>query len=313
MFLFLLYASLFISQILSSQKFPIIAIYANAEPDNSEFYTADYITSNNVRWLEAAGAGVVVIHTWYDVSQIDEILSKVNGVLIQGGKREIDLTNRWEENAKYILRKAITFTENGNYFPVIGICQGFELIHAIISGTVDVLSQFNAWNEATPLILSDNIENSKMFSGISVEEKLMLEEENIAPQFHHKGINIDDFSKKGLDEFFLVTTYAKDKDGHIFIDTVEGKKYPIYATQYHPEKISFERQYDSIPTHIGAILQSQRIAQFFVEEARKNQNVIEAQDLIKYDYIDTMTEVKKLYYYQDAEPIMGEKSLSFLA
>jgi gamma-glutamyl hydrolase len=306
--IYLIFTCLLISKILSSPKIPIIAIYANPEPDNSEFYTADYINSNIVRWLESSGAGVVVIHPWQDYSKIDEILSKVNGVLFQGGSRDLDLGNRWEKTAKHIFDKVIEMNERGHYFPLLGICQGFELIHSLFTNTVNVLSDFDAYNMASPLFHTLDFENSRMFAGFTEEEKWVMQEENVAAQFHHKGIKLDTYnSRRELDEFFDVTTTARDRNDHSYINSVEAKTFPIYAIQHHPEKISFERRFESIPTHIGAILLSQRISQFFVEEARKNKNYIEAQDLISYDYIDTMTDVKRIYYFQDAVPVLGEK------
>lgn len=307
--LYLIYISLLITITLSSPKVPIIAIYSNPLPDNSEFYTADYVNSNPIRWLESSGAGVVVIHAWHTTDEIDEILTKVNGVFFQGGSKDLSLTNIWEKNAKHILYKAIKMNKDGDYFPILGICQGFELLHALIAGTVDVLSQFDSYNVASPLILSNEFDSSKMFAGITDDERQMLKEENIAPQFHHRGIKLDAYiDMPELDLFFKVSTYARDVNGHIFVNTVEGRDYPIYATQHHPEKVNFERHYASIPNSLGSTLHSQRIAQFFVNEAKKNKNVMEMDDLIKYDYIDTMINVKKIYYFQNATPVRGENS-----
>ncbi len=315
-FIHLLFASLLISYSLSSPKIPTIAIYAHPEPYDSEFYTADIVNSNSVRWLESAGADAVVIHPWHEHSEIDEILSKVNGVLFQAGERELNLKNRWEKNANYILEKVKKINENGEYFPLLGVGQGFELIHALVVDTLDVLSDFAANEISDPLIPSPDFDVSRMFADITKDEKLMIQEENIAAQFHKKGVRLDTYFKhRDLDKFFNVTTYAQDKNGHVFVDTVEAKDYPIYATQHNPEKINFERRFQSIPTSLGAIIISQRIGQFFVDEARENANGITGADLIRFDYLDTMTNVKRNYYFQDAIPVMGENpdENSFLA
>ena len=315
-FIQILFAFLLISFTLSSPKIPIIAIYSHPQPYDSEFYTADVVNTNSVRWLESAGAGVVIIHPWHEASEIDEILSKVNGVLFQTGERELNLENKWEMNASYILEKVKTINDNGIYFPLLGVGQGFELLHALVADNLEVLNDFNANEIADPLVPSPEFENSRMFAGITKDEKVMLMEENIAAQFHKKGVKLDAyFKQRELDEFFNVTTYAQDKDGHVFVDSVEAKQYPIYAVQHNPEKISFERHFNSIPTTLGAIVISQRLGQFFVNEVRKNENHISNADLIRFDNVDSMTNVKRFYYFQDAVPVMGENpdENSFLA
>jgi gamma-glutamyl hydrolase len=39
-----------------------------------------------------------------------------------------------------------------------------------------------------------------------------------------------------LSSFFHVLSHNKDRKGKVFISTIEGKKHPIYALQWHPEK-----------------------------------------------------------------------------
>ena len=41
------------------------------------------IENNYVRWLQASGADLVVVHPWTSYDEIDYLLSKVNGVLFQ--------------------------------------------------------------------------------------------------------------------------------------------------------------------------------------------------------------------------------------
>ena len=68
----------------------------------------------------------------------------------------------------------------------------------------------------------------------------------------------------------------KDREGLEFISTVEAYKYSIYATQWHPEKNVYEWQkvdgvpYEAINHSPDAILISQYMADFFVQETRKS-------------------------------------------
>ena len=70
----------------SCTKRPIIGIYGNPYPiEDYEKNNADVIVGAYVRWLESFGAEVVAIHQWYTTEELDTLLSKINGVLFQGG------------------------------------------------------------------------------------------------------------------------------------------------------------------------------------------------------------------------------------
>lgn len=56
---------------------------------------------------------------------------------------------------------------------------------------------------------------------------------------------------------------------------VEGKRYPVYGTQFHPEKNNFEWVKGvPIPHTDAAVKASQAFADFFVSEARKSTTVM---------------------------------------
>jgi len=64
--------------------------------------------------------------------QLDYIFKQINGLLLTGGKVYINIDvpiehrnesfNKYSESAKYLLDLAIKANENGDYFPVLGIC-----------------------------------------------------------------------------------------------------------------------------------------------------------------------------------------------
>ena len=43
-----------------------------------------------------------------------------------------------------------------------------------------------------------------------------------------------------LSDFFDVLSLSIDKSGNPYVSTLESRKYPITATQWHPEKNAFE-------------------------------------------------------------------------
>ena len=54
-----------------------------------------------------SGAQVVPIFAFSNTSYLDNILSKINGVLFTGGGTYINIDNRWTQNADHILKYAI--------------------------------------------------------------------------------------------------------------------------------------------------------------------------------------------------------------
>ena len=85
---------------------PVIGIYANPEPENdNDNYNMTYVPLSYIRWLESFGADVMIIQQWYNKSEIDNILSKINGILFIGGGRDFNLSSNWEKNAIYIIKK----------------------------------------------------------------------------------------------------------------------------------------------------------------------------------------------------------------
>lgn len=52
---------------------------------------------------------------------------------------------------------------------------------------------------------------------------------------HHCRYKVEDFVENVGEVFYLTGTSSDDQDRE-FIASFEHKKYPIYATQYHPEK-----------------------------------------------------------------------------
>ena len=67
----------------------------------------------------------------------------------------------------------------------------------------------------------------------------------------------------------------RGRKGNEFVSTIESSKYPIFATQWHPERPQFEwgtdgTTSDPINHDFYAVSCSQYIANFYVSEARKN-------------------------------------------
>ena len=75
-------------------------------------------------------------------------------------------------------------------------------------------------------------------------------------------------------------TITFDEDGQEGVSTVEAKKYPIFAVQFHPENVlaNFNPQWN-MPHSVSATLLSQEFGRFFVTEARKNSHQFPTEEL----------------------------------
>jgi len=278
-------------------EIPVIAILANPNPYNSQNITSSRVNSQYVRWLEQSFSEVVVIQPWHTEEEIEEILDKVNGVLWPGGDRDLKLCGEFERKAILILKKIMKlYDEKKVRLPLWGTCQGFEMIAAFLSNTVSVLTHFDSWDVKLPLIFKESKENSFLlessFSGMykdfSRGELDALQSENVTAHFHHLGISEDNFNKFNLKKILKITSYGLDVNNKEFIASFEGVKYPIYGVQYHPEMIAYKKiKMKGIPRTMNAIKLSQKLSNFFLSQARMNDNRMDAEDIKKYNHIDS--------------------------
>ncbi len=115
-----------------------------------------------------------------------------------------------------------------------------------------------------------------MFSNASPELMSILATENVTMNNHHYGIYTEHFKEtSSLSSFFNVLSTNEERGGDSFISSMEAFKYPIYGTQWHPEKNSFEwaknsdgSAYEAINHSPNAVAVTQYTANFFVQQAR---------------------------------------------
>lgn len=91
---------------------------------------------------------------------------------------------------------------------------------------------------------------------------------------HHFGVNPDKFKNdKKLKDTYEVTAISNLADGTPFVASIESKKYPFFATQFHPEKSSYVFVENKGINHSWLSLQMNRhFGDFFVYTARHNTN-----------------------------------------
>ena len=251
----------------------IFAILANPEPINGgedNLKKQGVINSTNVDWLNDTlhsdfilqeiknkmnltnelkknlqiEAEFVPLFHWQTDSELDEVLSNVNGILFTGGNRHTNFNFHWEKFMLKVSRKVLEFQEKGRPIPLFGICQGFELFHAILLNSTKVFNKYDAWIEMMP---TEFVDESKLvdktrsiFNFLTQDEKRFLSKEKSLTHYHFLGIKPEEYEKKGneiLKKVFQILSYGYDRNGKKFVDTIESlKPYNLYGVQFHPEK-----------------------------------------------------------------------------
>lgn len=210
-----------------------------------------HIMKAYVDWFEERGVNVIPIP--YNTSEPDMYFNMVNGLVIPGGETDFIFKNKvFIETVKRFFELSLNSKE---YFPIWGTCFGYELLIALISGN----TRFKKYpaQELAPIRITEEGLLSRMFSSFSSKYLTYLETHPSTAQNHDFGISPKDFMDcDNLYNFYDIIATAIDSKGKEYVAAIEGKYYPIYGVQWHPE-----RQESGGP-----------FVDFFISEIRKNKH-----------------------------------------
>jgi len=261
---------------------PIIGIIAEPTYNlNNNFSRIGqyYIVSSYAKWIEAAGARVVPVITDGNKAQLEALAAQINGLLLPGGAAPIVNTVYWK-SLRILFDYASSINDKGDYFPIWGTCEGFQELGVLSTpDNYSILTEFNSENYVVPLIFTS--EHSRLFSKASSPILDILSSQNSTFNNHHGGIGLSTFQNNNdLKSFWRMISWNYDRDGKQFVSTMESYSYPFYASQWHPEKISFEWDPNEIIPHEStAVLANMYPNWFFVSEAQKNNHTFKDQNV----------------------------------
>ena len=253
---------------------PIIGIWT--QPRNA---TTGYIVAAYVKFVEMAGARVIPLNCNDTDENLINLVTQINGVIYPGG--ETILLNDdgsytdYARKGKLVLDKIKEMNDKGIYYPVWGICLGFQEITVIEAPYPDVFQRykFNSSNVANNVTFVEGIAESKMYRNLPKYLLDALQTENITYNHHHDGVYPEVYKKfPELQQYYVLAVSYDNKDVK-YTASIEHKKYPFYGHQYHPEKTAFIwGKKLVIPKYQKAQELMQYYSNFFVNEARKNMN-----------------------------------------
>lgn len=275
------------------------------------------IPATYVKFVEAAGGRVVPLFTDQSDEYYKNMLSRINGVLLPGGSQ--DTTNSsFTRATRIVYEHSISSMQNGKYFPVWGTCQGFEVLSYITAGS-NPLSPCKTSDYGRPIKFSMAYEvfwRTRLFKYLSRQQHADMQSENVVYHWHVQCLLKNDFLNTAkLNGFYRMMASNVDELGKEFVDIIEARDYPIYATMFHPEEVMFSFEikpkagHTAVPHSVRAERTSQYFANFFVDECRKNINTFEPEllrKLIIYNYApkyegDELSPYDLVYYFDHAD------------
>ncbi|KAG7332015.1 hypothetical protein KOW79_003849 [Hemibagrus wyckioides] len=250
---------------------PVIGILTQEVRDPSlRPYGGTYIPSSYVKYIESGGARVIPIRLNQTIEEHEKIFRSINGLIFIGGAVDLE-TSDFAHTAGFYFRLALKANDEGDYFPIWGTCLGFQLLTVLVAGE-NLLSKTMADNISMPLNLTSDARASRMFKSFPPELFRALSEEPLTGNFHHYGVTEQVFvGNEKLSSFFTILSINQAENGAVFVSSMEGKKYPFYGVQWHPEVNRFQwNPHYTFPHSKNAVQVSSLLAQFLANEGRRS-------------------------------------------
>lgn len=258
--------------------------------------TQKFIFSNPyVSFLHLAGLDVYPIPTNVTREELKIILSKVNGVMLPGGMSSVVnpdpndanklVFSMYTKTVKMILEEAKTMNDAGDYFPVFGICLGFEAMLAAEADDVLVVEKkHEGLGYSATLNYTVKRDDSRFLSAFPPYLFEYMGRVATTHNWHEYMTSVEKFNANPhLPKIFRILSLSDSKKGSFsFISMIEGINYPFYAVQYHPE-IAVASYYAGLvyPNYNLAAEIGRCIINFMLEEAKKNMHSIDEEGMKK--------------------------------
>ena len=211
---------------------------------------------NYVNWVRMSGAVPVVIPFHLPSIQLYKELHEVNGIVLTGGNIETpkytpQQYTMYLKTIQRCIRKAKEYNDHGVYFPVWGICLGFELLILLetspqISTLFQNLEVHEHYAESTLQFTSSPSLIKSYFTPTEIKRfgktRCVIHRHNYV------------FRRRA---YPFIKTVAMN-DG--YISMFEFKEYPFYGCQFHVEH----------PYNDASLYISFKLSMFFKEECSKN-------------------------------------------
>lgn len=195
-----------------------------------------YVASSYVKYLELAGARVIVIPPDIEIKEEKKLFDNINGLLFPGGEVNLE-DSQYFQVTQRLFRFAKEANKQDNYFPVLGICRGMQAIMVHTVGSITPLSDTDSRNYPTTLQFYEDALKSKLMRDIPKELLVKHMKNNLTAHFHKYGITPKTFRETPIiNEHFKMVATSKDRNGIEFVSMYEGttiKKFSFFKSFNH--------------------------------------------------------------------------------
>ncbi|KAL4504274.1 hypothetical protein ABPG72_021112 [Tetrahymena utriculariae] len=307
---FILSVSFQCKRMRSSDKVVIGILTLPSSYSDYPYQKYSQIVRSYVQNIQDSGKALTVpIHWDSTEEELDDILSKVNGVFFTGGGVQFMEENSVEQyylkTVTYIIKKSKSFNDDDNYFPIWGTCLGFQVINYVTAGNDLSIMIRNLGDTASHNLYDIDLE-SKLFKDMPKDLINWLQEGSPAFFSHEDGIIKSQAEEnESLSQNVIFTSLSKTDDGEEFIASIEFQDYPIYAVQFHPEKNLFDPKVDAKRDELSFNV-CRYFVEFFIKECQKNKNSFENKQEIQklrvdnFQWVEVESSHTSLYFLENA-------------
>lgn len=151
----------------------------------------------------------------------------------------------------------------------------------MVESTDNILTKCKSNDQVSPLEFENSLQNlrkkGRLFRKLSSELYYDMTNKNVTINYHGWCLTRKNFEQSDLKDKYHILAINHDEQDLEYISILEGKEYPFYGVQFHPEKPLFEfvnrEHHCRIPHNEASIQTGQYFANFFVNECRKSQHV----------------------------------------
>ena len=290
---------------------PIIGIVTQPNEYGWPDKGLSYIAASYVKYAEAGGVRVVPIFYNGSTEYLEQMFQATNGVLFPGGGQLLD-HSQLLVTTQFFLKRSQQAFEQGDYFPVFGHCQGFELLLMAITGLSEEKclvqnTHFAAENISLALQIA-NEGSTTWFRELPDRAKNTLTTTNSTMNNHHWSCPVTLFQEllksTNLKNYRAVSTSVSPLGGE-FVSMLESKTFPLYAMQFHAEKPLFEWPNERINHSSDAVEAMSWLSRFMGTELRKSNHAFSSPELesaaliynYSPDYSSTYSTFMQVYFF----------------
>lgn len=215
---------------------PLILITTKPKPDDFSVGGLCYTPANYCNAIIQAG-GIPVLAALADAQEYAEL---ADGIVFTGSACDITPSLYGQENRKSAMCDAALDETELKLFqafsdrnkPIFGICRGLQLINVALGGTLI---------QDVPDEVSDLTVHNKVYQKETLFHPVTAKKDSLLGQFFGTDFTTNSYHHQAIKECGqgLIPTVTTEEG---IIEAVEHESKPIFATQWHPERMIGQEQ-----------------------------------------------------------------------